>query len=143
MKKINVFSVGNETLEVHSDSRGTIADVFVKANLHHVSIIHSIKGAIRGNHYHLESTQSILVTKGELEYWYRGSDPQAKAEMVLCVVGDLVTSDPGEVHTMHTISESSEFIAFTEGKRGGSDYEADTYRVPNIIQDNENSTPRT
>jgi hypothetical protein len=63
--------------------------------------------------------------------------------MTLCEVGDLVTSDPGEVHTMYTTSETSEFIAFTEGKRGGSDYESDTYRVPNIIQDNENSSPRS
>jgi dTDP-4-dehydrorhamnose 3,5-epimerase-like enzyme len=143
MKKVNVFEGGNEPLEVHSDERGTIADVFVKASLNHVSIIHSVKGAIRGNHYHLESTQSILVTKGELEYWYRGSEPQAKIEMVLCVVGDLVTSDPGEVHTMHTTSETSEFIAFTEGKRGGSDYESDTYRVPSIIQDNEDTSTRS
>ena len=143
MKKVNVFESGNEPLEVHSDQRGTIADVFVKASLNHVSIIHSVKGAIRGNHYHLESTQSILVTKGELEYWYRGSEPQAKIEMVLCIVGDLVTSDPGEVHTMHTTSETSEFIAFTEGKRGGSDYESDTYRVPSIIQDNEDTPTRS
>lgn len=143
MKKINVFENGNGPLEVHTDQRGTISDVFVKANLNHVSIIHSAQGAVRGNHYHLESTQSILVTKGELEYWYKGSEADAKAEMVICVVGDLVTSDPGEVHAMHTISESSEFIAFTEGKRGGSDYESDTYRVPNIIQDNEDSSPRS
>lgn len=143
MRKVNVFENKDGPLEVHSDQRGTIADVFVKANLHHVAIIHSVQGAVRGNHYHLESTQSILVTKGELEYWYRGSDPQSKPEMVLCVVGDLVTSDPGEVHTMHTTSETSEFIAFTEGKRGGSDYESDTYRVPNIIQDNEDSSPRS
>jgi dTDP-4-dehydrorhamnose 3,5-epimerase-like enzyme len=143
MNKINVFECGNGPLEVHTDQRGTIADVFVKANLEHVSIIHSVKGAIRGNHYHLESTQSILITKGELEYWYRSSAPEARVKMIRCVVGDLVTSDPGEIHTMRTISESSEFIAFTQGKRGGSDYEADTFRVPNIIQDNENPSPRS
>jgi dTDP-4-dehydrorhamnose 3,5-epimerase-like enzyme len=143
MKKVNVFEIGNDSLEVHSDPRGTIADVFVKANLHHVAIIHSVQGAVRGNHYHLESTQSILVTKGTIEYWYRGSDPQSKSEMVLCVVGDLVTSEPGEIHTMHTTSEASEFIAFTEGKRGGSDYESDTYRVPNIIQGYEDSPLRS
>ena len=31
-------------------------------------------------------------------------------------------------------SDGNEFIVFSEGLRGGKDYESDTYRVSNIIE---------
>ena len=60
MIKYNVFEKSQTNLEIHTDERGTIADVFFGTNINHVSIITSRAGAIRGNHYHLETIQSIL-----------------------------------------------------------------------------------
>jgi hypothetical protein len=69
MKKINVLSNNESTLEIHEDVRGLIADVFFAASINHVALIRSEPFAERGNHYHKNSTQSILITKGSLEYW--------------------------------------------------------------------------
>jgi quercetin dioxygenase-like cupin family protein len=118
MKIINIYSK-NDGLEIHRDERGIIADVFYGANLNHVAIIESQPGAIRGNHYHAVSTQHMLITKGSLEYWYRDKD--------------LITSPPNEVHALRITSSGCEFLAFTSGPRGGSDYESDTFRVPSIM----------
>jgi dTDP-4-dehydrorhamnose 3,5-epimerase-like enzyme len=128
----NVFENSSPNLEVHTDDRGTIADVFFSANINHVALITSRTGAIRGNHYHLETIQSILITKGSLEYWYATLDDPADAKMVVARIGDVVTSGKSEIHTMRML-EDTDFIAFTQGKRGGSDYESDTYRVASLL----------
>ena len=48
--------------------------------------------------------------------------------------GDLVTTPPLEVHALKIGPDGNEFIVFTEGLRGGLDYEKDTFRVPSIIK---------
>ncbi len=133
MKVINIFNGDNPNLEVHRDDRGTIADIFYNTKIEHVAIIQSEPNVIRGNHYHKETTQSMLMTKGSLEYWYKPVDSDEPAKMYLCKVGDLITTGPYEIHALKITEEGNEFIVFTEGKRGGMDYESDTYRVDSII----------
>lgn len=133
MKVINVFNQKNENLEIHQDNRGIIADVFYNTSIEHVAIIKSEPNVIRGNHYHKETTQSMLMTKGSLEYWYKPVDSDEPAQMYLCKVGDLITTEPYEIHALRITDEGNEFIVFSEGKRGGMDYESDTYRVESII----------
>ena len=132
MKVVNVYKV-NEGLEIHQDTRGVIADVFYGASLNHVAIIRSEPLAIRGNHYHAVSTQHILITKGSLEYWYRDNDAEGPGLVHVALVGDLVTSPPNEIHALRIGEFGCEFLAFTSGVRGGSDYESDTFRVESII----------
>lgn len=133
MKKINVLSNNESTLEIHEDVRGLIADVFFAASINHVALIRSEPFAERGNHYHKNSTQSILITKGSLEYWYKDSRSDSEPQMVIANVGDLITSDPFEIHALRILENGNEFIAFTEGQRGGADYESDTFRVDSIF----------
>jgi len=133
MKKINLFNSTNAPLEVFSDARGIIADVFYEHNINHVAIISSNPNAIRGNHYHKETTQHMLMTKGSLEYWYKDLNSDEPAKMYLAVVGDLVSTPPYEIHALKITEEGNEFIVFSEGKRGGKDYESDTFRVESII----------
>ena len=64
MKKYNIFKNQDSELEIHLDDRGRIADAFFGVNINHVVVIDSLKGAVRGNHYHKETVQSILITKG-------------------------------------------------------------------------------
>ena len=75
----------------------------------------------------------MLMTKGSLEYWYKPVDSDEPAKMYLATVGDLVTTRPHEIHALRITDEGNEFVVFSEGKRGGMDYESDTYRVDNII----------
>jgi len=133
MKVINLYNKNNSPLEVHTDDRGSIADVFYSANINHVAIIKSEPNVVRGNHYHKETTQHMLITKGSLEYWYKPVDSNEPPKMYLTKVGDLVTTKPYEIHTLKITEKGNEFIVFSEGKRGGKDYESDTFRVNPII----------
>jgi dTDP-4-dehydrorhamnose 3,5-epimerase-like enzyme len=133
MEIINLYKGNNNPLELHVDNRGCIADVFYDKNINHVAIITSEPNVIRGNHYHKETTQHILIVKGSLEYWYKHVDSNELPQMYLAKVGDLITTKPYEIHTLKITEEGNEFIVFSEGKRGGKDYESDTFRVDSII----------
>ena len=125
-------------MDTHSDDRGFITDIFVKKNMNHACLIKSWIGAVRGNHYHKMTTQYTYIISGEMEYYWRnmiGSDSSPVQSRVIGP-GDLVMSDPFEIHAMKCLSpHGCTFIAFAEGPRGGEEYESDTFRVPSIIPD--------
>lgn len=128
MEKRNVWENLPSDLEMHVDTRGKIADIFFNANIEHVAIVDTVAGSRRGDHYHEKSTQHMIMTKGSMEYWFKqlGSDEPPK-----CVVmkeGDIVTTRPYEIHTL-IYKEAGTFIVFSEGVRGGSNYEKDTIRI--------------
>ncbi len=133
MKVINIYEDSDPSLEVHRDLRGIIADVFYNANINHVAIITSEPNVIRGHHYHKDATQHMLITKGELEYWYKPLHSKEPAKMYLTKIGDLISTEPYEVHALRITDKGNEFIVFAEGKRGGKDYESDTFRVEPIF----------
>tara|TARA_B100000795_G_scaffold269543_2_gene259242 strand:+ start:1116 stop:1502 length:387 start_codon:yes stop_codon:yes gene_type:complete len=117
------------------DKRGSIADIFYKKNINHVAIIKSNPNVIRGDHYHKKTTQWMLMTKGSLEYWYKPLKSKSKPKMKLLKVGDMVETPPNEMHALKIGKKGNEFIVFTVGKRGGKDYEDDTFRfTPTLIQ---------
>ena len=111
-----------------SDDRGNISDVMYKEEINHIAIIKTHRGnLIRGNHYHKKSTQHILMTKGSLRYWYQPVDKSEPVRSQLVCQYEMVTSPPMEVHALEMIDES-EFLVFSQGLRGGEDYEQDTFR---------------
>ena len=117
------------------DKRGSISDIFYKKNINHVAIIKSKKGVLRGNHYHKKTTQYMYITKGSLQYWYKKLNSKGKAKMKLLKEGDLVETPPNEMHALKIGKDGNEFIVFTVGKRGGKDYENDTYRfTPSLVK---------
>jgi len=135
MKSRNVFKDNTKELQTHQDDRGIISDIFYKSNIQHSAIIESKPNVIRGNHYHKETTQHMIMTEGSLEYWYKefGSDEEVK-----CIVlkkGDFVSTPPYEIHALKIGPKGNQFIVFSEGTRGGMDYEKDTFRVQSIIKD--------
>ena len=46
-----------------------------------------------------------------------------------------MSTPPYEVHTLKIRKDGNQFIVFSEGVRGGKDYESDTFRVPSIINE--------
>ena len=48
-------------------------------------------------------------------------------------VGDMVSTPPNEIHALVIGDDGNEFIVFSQGLRGGSDYESDTFRVDSIV----------
>ena len=120
-------------LPATSDERGQISDILYKSPFQHAAIIESRRGGlIRGNHYHKHSTQHIFMTKGSLRYWYQPLDKSEPVRSILLQEYELVTSPPYEVHALE-ILEPNQFVVFTDGVRGGQDYESDTFRVPPIL----------
>tara|TARA_R100001509_G_C4732865_1_gene170524 strand:+ start:129 stop:536 length:408 start_codon:yes stop_codon:yes gene_type:complete len=134
MYKKNIWLNVEEPLELNEDKRGRIVDVFYKNNIDHVAVIDSKKGSIRGNHYHKLSTQHILITKGKLEYWYKNLGSEEKANYILLEEGDILSTPPNEIHALKIV-EDNQFIVFSEGIRGGMDYESDTFRIDGTIID--------
>ena len=121
------------------DSRGSISDIFYKKNINHVAIIKSKGGVKRGDHFHKKTTQWMLITKGSLEYWFKAKGSKRKPKKVILKEGDIVETPPYEMHALKII-KSNEFIVFTVGKRGGKDYESDTYRfLPSLINSNQSN----
>ena len=135
MKLKNIWTEIEKPLELNSDDRGSIVDVFYNSKIDHVAVIKSKPGSIRGNHYHKHTTQHILITHGSLEYWYKELDSKEKSTKILVKKGDFISTPPYEIHTLKIGEDGNEFIVFSEGKRGGKDYESDTFRVKNIIED--------
>ena len=58
-------------------------DIFYKDDIQHVAQINSEPNVIRGNHYHKETTQHMLIISGSMEYWYKNLDSNEKPKMVL------------------------------------------------------------
>jgi len=136
MKIKNIYKTVEDPLELHTDERGSIVDIFYKGNIEHVAVITSEPNVLRGNHYHKESTQHMLITKGCLEYWYKPVDSDESAKMVVAKVGDIISTPPNEIHALVIRQLGNQFIVFSEGTRGGKEYESDTFRVDCIVPQN-------
>ena len=84
MKIRNIFKNTTHEMQTHEDDRGIISDIFYKENIQHSALIESKPNVIRGNHYHKETTQHMIMTQGSLEYWYKkyGSNEDAKCAVL-------------------------------------------------------------
>jgi|TARA_B100002003_G_scaffold227600_1_gene235337 dTDP-4-dehydrorhamnose 3,5-epimerase-like enzyme len=122
------------------DKRGSISDIFYNTSIQHVAIIKSKPNVLRGDHYHKKTTQWMVMIKGSMEYWYKKLNSKTKPKMKILKVGDLVETPPNEMHALKIRKDGNEFVVFTVGKRGGKDYESDTYRFyPSLINSTKNN----
>ena len=110
----------------HQDQRGEITDILVKEEIQSVTLITSVKGATRGNHYHEKTFQWVYVLQGRLRLLTQM--PDASMDSAILEKGDLAMTMPLERHAIEAL-EDSIFLVFTRGPRGGGDYEKDTYRL--------------
>jgi hypothetical protein len=93
----------------YEDARGVIQDLFDGEPVDAVTHITTLKGTIRGNHYHEHTTQWTLVLSGRLLI--------ANPAMQKIVP-----------HAWEAIEDAS-CLVFTRGPRSGENYESDTYRL--------------
>ena len=120
----------------HSDTRGTIRDIFVSSPKDHCSIITFTPDAVRANHFHKASTQYTYVIDGEIMMATRlvdqNGEPKGEVEKVVLRAGDLVTHPPYHAHAFRALGAST-ILAFADGVRGGNDYESDVFRLKTSI----------
>lgn len=131
----NIYNVKDTELEYYKDNRGSILDLFYNENINHIAEIISEPNIIRGNHYHKKTTQHTLILEGTVEYWYKDVNSEDKSKFIIAKKGDIITSKPYEIHTLKMGSQGSVCLVFTQGPRGGKDYESDTFRVKSIINE--------
>ena len=110
----------------HRDSRGVIIDLLEKKKINAITYITQKKGKIRGNHFHKKTIQWNYLIKGRIKVVTKKRNTSVK-EMILSS-GDLVVTSSNESHAIKAI-EYSEYLVFTQGPRGGKEYEKDTFRL--------------
>lgn len=109
-----------DNTNTHTDSRGTIKDLLV-TDEYSITYVTFNEGAVRGNHYHKETLQFDQVLKGKLLFSKNG-------EETIVDVMDITKSDKNDKHAYKAL-EPSEIVSICFGKRIGSHYEEDTYRL--------------
>ena len=110
----------------HQDSRGVIIDLLEKQKINAITYITQKKGKVRGNHFHKKTIQWNYLTKGKIKIVGKKKN-KGKKEIILSK-GDLVVTYANEAHAIKAI-RYSEYIVFTQGPRGGKEYENDTFRL--------------
>ncbi len=108
------------------DDRGSITDI-LSSPIDHVTVITSRADALRGNHYHKETTQYLYMLRGRMRLTTQR--PGGPVQSVVLSEGDVIENPPGERHAMRALEESA-FMVFSRGPRAGADFESDTYRLP-------------
>lgn len=109
-----------------SDERGQITDIIENQPVDSITILTTKKNAVRGNHYHSETTQYLYVVEGSCNYYSQIDGAAATVEIVS--KGDLIITPPLERHAFEALQDSV-FLAFCHGPRAGSQYETDTLRL--------------
>lgn len=112
------------------DERGEIVDLIEDRNINAVTLITFTKGSVRANHYHKETTQWNYLLKGKIKLVVQVGG--GVIEERILEPGDLVSTAPMEKHALVGV-EDSDLLVFTEGPRGGKEYESDTFRLEKPI----------
>jgi quercetin dioxygenase-like cupin family protein len=107
------------------DDRGVIEDLLVTP-LDAVARIRSVKGAIRGNHVHYETTQWTYIVSGMLRITTRAPGENLRTRVYF--PGEMAREDPGVAHAWEAL-EDTVVLVFTKGPRSGEAYEEDTHRL--------------
>ena len=110
----------------HQDKRGVIKDLLEKKNINAITYITQKKGKIRGNHFHKKTTQWNYLIKGKIKIFAQKKNKKVKK--IILSKGDLVVTSSNESHAIIAI-QHSEYLVFTQGPRGGKEYEKDTFRL--------------
>ena len=110
----------------YKDTRGVIMDLLEKKKINAITYITQNKGKVRGNHFHKKTTQWNYLIKGKIRIVAKKKSKRIKG-MILSK-GDLVVTSANESHAIKAI-KYSEYLVFTQGPRGGKEYENDTFRL--------------
>ncbi|MBI3088502.1 MAG: hypothetical protein HYY91_06460 [Candidatus Omnitrophica bacterium] len=110
------------------DERGEIRNL-LDVPFTSVAVITSVKGAVRGNHYHKTDSHYCWLQRGGLIYAHRPVGGTAPPQRWVIKPGQIFYTPPQYEHVMVFIDESVMF-AFARNNRQMANYEADTVRIP-------------
>ena len=110
----------------NKDQRGEIIDLLEKKNINAITFITQKKDKIRGNHFHKKTIQWNYLIKGKIKIIAKKFNKTIKKRIL--AKGDLVVTEAKESHAIIALKDS-EYLVFTQGPRGGKEYENDTFRL--------------
>ncbi len=114
------------------DKRGSIIDIFVNSPKDHCTLVTFNKNSVRGNHFHKKSTQYSFIISGKLKMITAKVDKKGKlvGKIKKRIISEntLIEHKPFSAHAFKALGKSS-MLAFANGKRGGKNYEKDTFRL--------------
>lgn len=108
------------------DHRGEIIDLLENESVNAVTLITFTRGAVRGNHYHKQTTQWNYLLSGCIKLV--SQYPGGPIVETIMRAGDFVVTGPNVSHALVALEDSSVMV-FTKGPRGGKEYESDTFRL--------------
>jgi len=114
-----------------TDPRGQILNL-LDLPIGSVSLITSVKGAVRANHYHKTDWHYCYMEKGSMDYYYRPVGAKKPAQYIRVEEGKMVYTPSMEEHAMVFTSDAVMWC-FAGNPRTSKDYESDTVRVPSIV----------
>ena len=120
LKDINEYLV--KGTDDFIDERGIISNYYFDNEINMIGYVESLKGSIRGNHYHPIQTQKCLLIRGRYVSVTKDLlNPHSVIETRLVSQGELSTIPPNVAHTM-VFLEDSIFLNLVDGEREHSNY---------------------
>ena len=110
------------------DERGRILNL-IDAPFTSAAVVTSVKGAVRGNHYHKTDYHYCWLQSGGLIYLHRPIGAATPPERWVITPGQLFYTPPGYEHAMR-FTEDSVMVVLARNNREMANYEADTVRTP-------------
>ena len=101
------------------------------------SIITSIKGSIRSNHYHNEDWHYMYTLSGSYEYYYKPHNSKEKPKLEVFTVGEMVFTPPHEDHACFFLEDTTLLVASRMPRGNQETYEKDVRRIK-LLDDNGN-----
>lgn len=114
-----------------TDERGEILNL-VDMPFTSAAVITSVKGAIRGNHYHQTDYHYCWLQRGRMVYYQRPAGATGAPQRWEIAAGQLFYTPPMHEHAMH-FTEDSVLLVFAKNNREMAHYEADTIRIAPLI----------
>jgi dTDP-4-dehydrorhamnose 3,5-epimerase-like enzyme len=110
------------------DERGEIRNL-IDAPFTSAAVITSVKGAIRGNHYHKTDYHYAWLQSGGMIYYHRPVGNRHPPQQWVISPGQMFYTPAMYEHAMH-FTENSVLLVFARNNREMANYEADTVRIP-------------
>ena len=112
------------------DKRGKIIDIFVSNPKDHCTLVTFNKRSVRGNHFHRKTCQYTFVIVGKLLLISQKVNKVGKLvgnpKKKIISENSLVIHKKNHAHAFKALKKSK-ILAFADGKRGGKNYDSDTY----------------
>jgi dTDP-4-dehydrorhamnose 3,5-epimerase-like enzyme len=109
------------------DERGQILNL-IDVPLTSAAVITSVKGAVRGHHYHKTDYHYCWLQSGGMVYLHRKLGDRSAPGRWTIKPGQMFYTPPGYEHAMH-FTEDSVLFVLARNNREMANYEADTVRV--------------